>query len=447
MATLRPRTLRSLSLALLLLAAPSAFADEPVQARGPAVAEWTLPDGTTRVLIHPEFRPAEQLRADLLSLKIPGLRVELVTPVAQRPTPLGDSKPPTFAPYRLVLIGPAAAVAKARQHAELFDVPPPLVSVSVLLSEVKCEGSRARSASLLFDRDGVADPKGTIFRGFSTGFDPDSYLVSTLTRTRPFEGTSAFFGDPNFLGTAWESTLRSLAKRGSAQFLAWPNLLVAEGRPGEVQAVENLPHLRLESAGTAPFVRLHTETVGLRMRVTAVRVGEAGALLDIDLWLNLPEVPEDPNTFIGALRLAQRQVRTRISVRDGEPLLIGGLFLRRHSHTHKGLPGLSGVSLVDALLSSDDKNSVDTELLVLVRARVQTPTRAEIRARKASGPVIATPAHSGEEETVRTVDRGERDPFEDSWKPVLRPPVPKSPAPKPSGPPASSADLDSPPGG
>lgn len=405
----------------------------------PAVAEWSAESGETRVLIHPEFRAPEALRTDLLALKIPGLRVELVGAVASRTKPLGDSRTPITTAYRLLLIGPAGAVATARSHAEHLDAPTPLVSVSVLLSEATLSSANSRGASLLYDKDGVGDPKGTLFRSFDTGFDPDSYLVSTLTGARPFEGTTMRLGDPNVLGGAWESALRMLAKRGEAQFLAWPNLMVAEGRPAEIEAVENLPHVRLDVAGTNPFARLDTETVGLRMRVTAVHVGAAAATLDIDLWLALPESPEGASSFSGGLRVTERQVRTRISVRDGEPLLIGGLFLRRHNKHHKGLPGLVGVSLVDALLSADDRSCIDTELLVLVRARVKTPTLAEIRARKTHGPVISLPAT---DEQAARVERGTDDPFEDSWRPHVTRPGTKN-----GGAPKSSADLDVPPGG
>ncbi len=424
---------------MIVLAGP-AVADEPPATPEPvreapgAVAAFDLQDGTSRVLLQPEFREATLLRTDLLALKLEGLRVELVTPVAVRPTPLFDKAAPKTAPARLLLLGPPDVVARAQAHALRLDVPPRMVSVSILLSEVQRSGVDSTGTSLLYDKDGVGDPKGTLFRSFETGFTPDRFLISSLTGSRPFEGTAVRLGDGNVLGGAWETTLRMLAKRGEAQFLAWPNLLCAEGRPAEIQTVENLPHIRLEQAGTAPNVRLTSEQAGLRLAVTALRVGAEHAVLDIDMWLNVPEAPERASSYPGGLQLNTRRVRTRVTVRDGEPLLLGGLFLRRWAHLRKGLPRLSGMSLVDQLLFADDKNCVDTELVLLIRGRIRTPSAEAVRRARDAGPVISR--------------KRPEDPWSDPWRVAPEPELeePRD-APRHPGAPKSSADLTTPPAG
>ena len=396
---------RRIALAVVLLLAPVSAADEtPVPSDVPGadpVPSRALPSngaygrprtvwrtvtkaGHARLLYRPEFRAARLLRDELRSVGIEGLGVELVGPRVARLPERPGARPPPPELSRLALVGADAIVDRGLRHLLRMDRAPRGVSLSILVSEVRSQRLMARGNSFLYDKAGAPNPKETVFRGIESSFDPDAYLASSLSGMRPFEGTSIRLADPNTLGGAWEATLRMLLKQGHAEFLAWPCLRLTEGEPGRLESLEQLEVLQLHGATTAanPRVTKLAETVGLRLMATPVRVGVEEATLDIDLWFRLPELLENPDAFVGSVGLRQREVKTRVTVRDDTPLLLGGLFLRRRLATTKSIPGISRIKPLDAATNAADRRCVDTEMLLLVRARILDPAEDAARAAK-----------------------------------------------------------------
>ncbi len=363
--------------------APGAHADELVRTVRREVIRNRSRDGGVRVLVRPEFRAASDLRTELGALKLEGLVVELVLPRLDR-TPVKPlkpgEKPPPPEDSRLLLLGKEEVVELALEHVRRLDRPRRGVAVSILITEVRARTQCARGGRGYFDRVRAAGGPSGLFRSFEIGFDPDAYLTSTLSGARPFEGTDFVFADPDLLGGAWSTTLRMLLKEGEADYLAWPNLRLTEGERGAIEAVEVVPVALLTPAGTqVARTELRDEEVGVRLAITPVRVGREEAVLDIDLWLRFAEWAQLPSSAVGAIGLRDRHVTTRVTVRDAEPLLLGGLFIRDRIAGRKQLPGISNLRILDLATRAEDRETVDTEMLMLVRVRIvdqDVPTRS-----------------------------------------------------------------------
>jgi len=382
--------------ALLLALTPAAWADEPPASEQPPsdrpmphVSDW-LPDpggvqvgrdGLARSIFQPEFRDARALAERLLLHVIKGLTVVPIPPFVAVPPdkPGGPAKPPV--PTRLLLTGSAeAVVVRARAILERLDVPPRSAFISILASEVRRWSGKESGGSLLYDRGAGTDPKNTIFRGFSTAFEPDSYLRSSLTGVVPFEGTTLRFGELDAGGGAFEYTLRMLSKIGCAEFIAWPNLVVHEGTPATMEVLRVLPQTILDSSVNGK-IHIEGREVGLKLRLTPIRIGRDSAVLDLDVWLRIPEELNDNTGLVGTLRLKLRQVRTRITLRDREPLMLGGLVLHRATKKRRGLKRPPELKVLDPLHSALTRDGRDTEVTFLIRMRCVTPGRtpAEMR--------------------------------------------------------------------
>lgn len=348
-------------------------------------------DGLWRCLVQPEFRTAASLLVSLGRLKLPGLTVSGMGPEVfeEGPDPRNPRRRTLLRqPSRLLLHGARGPVEQGRAWLARLDRAAPLVAVSVLVCEVAKFSRDAWGSELLFDKGPVTNPDNTLFRSLDGRFDPADFLAANLSGTRAFEGTSLTFADPNTLGTAWEATLRALVKCGHAQFVTWPNLVVAEQAPATLEVTENVPLFKITTADRTNVVgRSTSEATGVRLALDAVRIGEETAVLDLRLWLRVPEPSESGNTTEGALIFKTREVKTRLSVRDGEPLLFGGLHLRRRHLGVKGIPFVPALADIGGLPGSRDSACFDTEMIFLLRPRILRPalTAAEA-AQLARGP-------------------------------------------------------------
>lgn len=362
----------------LLLPAPRARAEGESRAKAPPAPAWLdaeLPiqvgaDGAARSIYQPEFRGAPWLQEQLLQQEVKGLRADLITPIVPVALPAGARKAPPPVHGRILLSGPLAAVREARDLLARFDLAPRAVLVSLLVSEVTRSSRNSTGGSMLFDKAGVANPDAKLFRNFSTSFEPDGYLRSALTGVTPYEGTTLRFGNDNIEGSAFEYTLRMLQKEGEAEFLAWPNLLVNEGEPASMLSGRTVPQVLLQTNGS---IKPRSELTGLNLKVTPRTIGREHAVLDLDVWLRLPEEVTGSDVVPGTVRLKLRQVTTRITVRDREPLLIGGIILRRRQRDRRGLPRPREVKALDPLHSSRVRDAAETEIVFLLRPRIVPP--------------------------------------------------------------------------
>ena len=66
----------------------------------------------------------------------------------------------------------------------------------------------------------------------------------------------------------------------------------------------------------------------------------------------------------------QRQINSKVAVRSGETLVLGGLIQDSVNNTRSGVPLLSDIPVVGALFGTRDNRASRTELLVVLTPRV-----------------------------------------------------------------------------
>ena len=81
----------------------------------------------------------------------------------------------------------------------------------------------------------------------------------------------------------------------------------------------------------------------------------------------------------GQRSFLQRQVKSRVAVRSGETVVMGGLIRDRSIDGTSGLPVLSTIPFLGSLFGTTTTDSQSTELLVLITPRVLA-SEADLRA-------------------------------------------------------------------
>jgi general secretion pathway protein D len=241
------------------------------------------------------------------------------------------------------------------QALKRIDIPPMQVLVEASIIEVKLSknleyglqwffknglgGNHTGSASL--DSDGIA--------GLAPAIAGFSYSIANASK--------------RIVGV-----LNLLAKNSQLKVISSPSILVLDNQSAEIRVGDQQP---IFSGSTTTDGGLRTESIqykdtGVSLKVTP-RVNSSG-MITMSLIQEVTDVGE-VDQATGQRSFLQRNIKSKVAVKSGETIVLGGL-IRDNSTTGKqGLPRLRKLPVIGNLFGATNQQSQRTELLVLI-----TPT-------------------------------------------------------------------------
>lgn len=165
------------------------------------------------------------------------------------------------------------------------------------------------------------------------------------------------------------ATLNALSEKSQVRLLSSPSVLVLNNHNATIQVGKQQPIKTSTSVATGN--NLVTESItykdtGVMLSVTPSV--NAGGLISMDISQQVTDVGER-DTITGQAAFQTRQIQTRVAVRSGEPIVLGGLIRENDSGSRAGVPLLADIPLLGSLFSTTSKTSDRTELLVLMTPR------------------------------------------------------------------------------
>lgn len=157
------------------------------------------------------------------------------------------------------------------------------------------------------------------------------------------------------------ATLDWLEREGAASVLARPKIVTSEGQPA-----------RIESGTEIPYQVMNDDTLSVEFR-------QAGLVLEVT-----PEV-KDENTLLMELKIHQdavgdmvngvpsletNRVQTQVEVKDGETLVLGGIFREESIVTVTKVPLLGDVPMLGKLFRQETEKQEKVELLVFITPKL-----------------------------------------------------------------------------
>jgi len=164
------------------------------------------------------------------------------------------------------------------------------------------------------------------------------------------------------------ATLNALAEKSQVRLLSSPSVLVLNNHNATIQVGQQQP---IKSSTSVTTGNLVTESItykdtGVMLSVTPSV--NAGGLITMDISQQVTDVG-DADTATGQRAFLTRQIQTRVAVRSGEPIVLGGLIRENDTTGRSGVPLLSSLPVVGALFGNTTNNNNRTELLVLLTPR------------------------------------------------------------------------------
>lgn len=218
---------------------------------------------------------------------------------------------------------------------------------------------------------------------------------------------SGYIG-PSFPGLSWnfqssnfEATLTALSEVTDVQVISSPTLMALNNQEAILQIGDQVPIVTQTSTSTqdanAPIVNsVEMKDTGIILRVVP-RVNSSGGVL-LDIEQEASRVVPTTSSNIDSPTIQQRRIRTRVSLNDGEALVLGGLIQDGTTRAKRGVPILSDIPVIGNAFRSMSDRSERTELLIFVRPRVVRDPQD---------------ARSASDEYRRRLNFGRKEPFQE----------------------------------
>lgn len=240
---------------------------------------------------------------------------------------------------------------------EKLDTPPTQVLIEASIIEVTLTDELQYGLEWTFNGQlGGSDYRGTgVLSDGSFNTAPESALAN-LANGFQYSVTGAA-GDI-------VAVLRALSNESLVNVISTPSVMVLDNNTATIQVGDQVPINQGSTVTNGGNV-----TQNIAYRDTGVQLSvkpsvNAGGLVTLDVEQSVTDVGEIDVT--GNRRFLERNISSRVAVRSGESVVLGGLIRENAANQEQGLPWLHTLPVVGPLFGTVNKSNTRTELVVII---------------------------------------------------------------------------------
>ena len=231
----------------------------------------------------------------------------------------------------------------------------------------------------------------TFKNGLGSDYDGTGFLSSIENVSEPASIIPGFsYTVTNSIGDV-SAVLNALAKESLLNIISTPSVMVLDNHSAYIHVGQQVPIIDSQTESLAGDSDRVTQSISYRDTGVKLEVKpsvNAGGLVTMDVMQSVTDVGEiDAATRQRAF--LERNIQSRVAVRSGESVVLGGLIRENASNASQGLPWLHSIPVVGSLFGTDTESDTRTELLVIITPRalyneaelrdVSTEMRSRIR--------------------------------------------------------------------
>lgn len=164
------------------------------------------------------------------------------------------------------------------------------------------------------------------------------------------------------------AALNALAQKDMVNVISSPSIMVLDNHNAQIQVGTQQPVQGSTIVTDGGNTQNSIEYKDTGVMLDVLPSVNAGGLVTMDVSQEVTDVgPVDSAT--NQRSFLQRQILSRVSVRSGETVVLGGLIRDNTSSGNVGVPWLKDIPVFGSLFRTDTRNSDRTELVVLITPR------------------------------------------------------------------------------
>ena len=169
------------------------------------------------------------------------------------------------------------------------------------------------------------------------------------------------------------AVLSALASKSLIKVISNPSVIVMDNHPAAIQVGTQQP----VNTGTTISGSTNITTTNIQYKDTGVMLQvmpsiSAGDLVTLDINQVVSKIGTNSSApaTAGYPTFDQREINSKVAVRSGETLVLGGLIENVTQRANSGVPLLSSIPVLGALFGTQNQEQRRTELLVVITPRV-----------------------------------------------------------------------------
>lgn len=171
-------------------------------------------------------------------------------------------------------------------------------------------------------------------------------------------------------GRMLDLELSALEQENEVEIIASPRLLTAHQQTASIKQGTEIPYEVSSGASGATSVEFKEAVLG--MEVTPKILPNGRITLTLQISQNMPgrSIKQGSGE---ALAIDKQEIKTQVTVKNGETIVLGGIFQRQSTQGADKVPGVSEVPLLGSLFKHSTKQHKRRELVIFI-----TPTLIKV---------------------------------------------------------------------
>jgi len=170
-------------------------------------------------------------------------------------------------------------------------------------------------------------------------------------------------------GIVVDMELSALESENRGEVVASPKVITANQKEAYIKAGEEIPYQQ-SSGGASGSTTIQFKEAVLELRVTPQITPDGNVILDL---LIVQDTRGDALIFDGvaaAPAINTQEVGTQVLVRNGETIVLGGIFQHRTTYDESKVPLLGDIPLLGWLFRNTQREDTKQELLIFVTPKI-----------------------------------------------------------------------------
>lgn len=189
------------------------------------------------------------------------------------------------------------------------------------------------------------------------------------------KGTSIATAVKGFSYTVLNSTndisamLHALSTQSLLNVISTPSVMVLDNQTASIHVGDEVPVQGAQTVSSGGVISNSVTYRDTGVELSVKPSVNAGGLVTMDVEQSVTDIG-DIDSATKQRSFLERSVSSRVAVRDGESIVLGGLIRENVTDGSSGLPGLHEIPVFGALFGNKTNKSRRTELLVILTPRV-----------------------------------------------------------------------------